>query len=200
MFASQRGRLLLAMISVVGERGWSATRLADVVARAGVSRQAFYQHFPNKDGCFVEAFKVGVPAVFRPIEADAAELTDADWQGRIRSFWENYVGNLIEVPGLARALHVEMLRASDEVIVLRAELYAMLADRIRRAYERGRRRDPTLPELPRELYGFIIGGLDELVRERLRTLSTEAALDGLADLAARMTVLALTAGRGSQDR
>lgn len=195
VFASQRGRLLLAMISVVGERGWNATRLSDVVAKAGVSRQAFYQHFENKDACFIEAFRVGIPELFKPIDATAADLPDEDWQDMVAAFWHAYVQTLTDMPGLARALHVEMLRASDQVAELRAELFALLAERMRLVYERGRRQDPTLPELPRELHALIIGGLDELVRERLRTLDTEIALDGLAPLAARMNIVALTAGR-----
>lgn len=190
VFASQRGRILIAMIRVVGERGWDNTRITDVVAHAGVSRQTFYQHFENKDACFVEAFRVGMPAVFEPIDADAAELADADLRGRVRAFWEAYVQALVDEPGLARALHIETLRASDDVLAMRANLYAMLADRIRRVYERRRRQDPNMPELPGELFYLIIGGLDETIRERLRTLGPKA-LDGLAPLATQLTLAAL---------
>lgn len=190
VFASQRGRLLVALIAVVGERGWTATRIADVVAHAGVSRQTFYQHFANLDACFVEAFQVGVIEMLRPIDAKADELPDHDWRGRIRTFWDGYEQILRDEAGLARSMHIEILRASDDVIDRRAALFAVLADRIRRAYERGRKEDAALPARPPELYALIIGGLDEMIRERLRTLGPQA-LDGLARDATDLTITAL---------
>jgi AcrR family transcriptional regulator len=54
--ASQRGRLLVAMAELVGHDGYAATTVADVLAHAGVSRKAFYQHFANKQECFLAAY------------------------------------------------------------------------------------------------------------------------------------------------
>jgi hypothetical protein len=42
---SQRERLFGAMVAVSSERGYEATKIADVVKMAGVSRAAFYEHF-----------------------------------------------------------------------------------------------------------------------------------------------------------
>jgi AcrR family transcriptional regulator len=53
---SQRGRLLVAMAELVGHDGYAATTVADVLAHAGVSRKAFYQHFANKRECFLAAY------------------------------------------------------------------------------------------------------------------------------------------------
>lgn len=49
--ASQRRRLFDAMVAVVGERGYAETSVADVLARARVSRKTFYELFPTKDDC-----------------------------------------------------------------------------------------------------------------------------------------------------
>jgi len=54
--ANQRLRVGMAMLESVGERGYVATTVADVVARAGVSRKAFYQHFANKEECFLATY------------------------------------------------------------------------------------------------------------------------------------------------
>jgi AcrR family transcriptional regulator len=51
--ASQRARLMDAMVELVGERGYAATTVADLVAQAGVSRKAFYEHYANKQECFL---------------------------------------------------------------------------------------------------------------------------------------------------
>ncbi|MHB8235815.1 MAG: TetR family transcriptional regulator, partial [Solirubrobacteraceae bacterium] len=45
MRAGQRLRLALAMIDAVGQDGYRETRVADVIARAGVSRKTFYELF-----------------------------------------------------------------------------------------------------------------------------------------------------------
>jgi AcrR family transcriptional regulator len=54
--ANQRMRIMKAMVDVVGERGYGATTVADLTGAAGVSRKAFYQHFTNKDECFLATY------------------------------------------------------------------------------------------------------------------------------------------------
>ncbi len=54
--ANQRLRVGMAMLEAIGERGYMATTVSDVVARAGVSRKAFYQHFANKEECFLATY------------------------------------------------------------------------------------------------------------------------------------------------
>ncbi len=44
-----RGRLLEAAEVVFGERGYENTRIADIVAEAGISHGMFYRHFADKD-------------------------------------------------------------------------------------------------------------------------------------------------------
>src|SRR3954454_19040502 len=58
--SSQRERLLLAMCEAVAERGYVATSVADVIARARVSRETFYRHFADKQTCFEAAHDRGV--------------------------------------------------------------------------------------------------------------------------------------------
>jgi AcrR family transcriptional regulator len=49
--ASQRSRILQAMVETVGEGGYAETHVRDVTDRAGVSRKTFYELFPTKDDC-----------------------------------------------------------------------------------------------------------------------------------------------------
>src|SRR3954447_12536280 len=57
---SQRERLLLAMCEAVADRGYVATSVADVIARARVSRETFYRYFADKQACFQAAHDRGV--------------------------------------------------------------------------------------------------------------------------------------------
>ena len=53
--ASPRGRILEAVAQVVALKGYAAATVADVVARAGVSRKTFYEHFNDKEDAFLAA-------------------------------------------------------------------------------------------------------------------------------------------------
>jgi AcrR family transcriptional regulator len=51
-----RRRLLEGMAAAIAEHGYAATRLADVVAHARVSRRTFYEHFEDKEACFLALY------------------------------------------------------------------------------------------------------------------------------------------------
>jgi len=44
------------MTTAVGEQGYAQTTVADVIAIAGVSRKAFYEHFANREECFLATY------------------------------------------------------------------------------------------------------------------------------------------------
>src|SRR5215210_206108 len=91
--ASQRQRILDAVLDVVGELGYAVATVADVTAVAGVSRTTFYEQFRNKQEAFLTAYDefgehfladlAGVPATSRPAQvlAVAAERL-VDWGRR----------------------------------------------------------------------------------------------------------------------
>jgi AcrR family transcriptional regulator len=54
--ANQRMRIGMAMLETIGEKGYVASTVSEVVGRAGVSRKAFYQHFTNKEECFLATY------------------------------------------------------------------------------------------------------------------------------------------------
>src|SRR6202042_2380927 len=82
-------------------------------------------------------------------------------------------------PALAVTLHVEVLAAGAAALEHRAELLSVLASPIVNLNALGRHEDGALRELPPAVFALYTGGLDELIRDRLRTAST----GGLHDLA-----------------
>jgi hypothetical protein len=93
-------------------------------------------------------------------------------------------------PAFARALHVEVLAAGPAALARRAEVLGVFSDRTRRIHELAREQDPALPELPVGLFSLHTGGMDELVREWLRT-NGAGALPGLATNAIDATLALL---------
>jgi AcrR family transcriptional regulator len=52
----QRGRLQGAMVEAVARRGFGETTLRELVSLAGVSKSTFYEHFKDKQDCFMATF------------------------------------------------------------------------------------------------------------------------------------------------
>src|ERR1700753_2601247 len=46
---NQQERLFAALVAVVAEKGYEATRVEDLLELSGVSRSAFYAHFSDKE-------------------------------------------------------------------------------------------------------------------------------------------------------
>ena len=105
----QRERILRAMVEVVAERGYADASVELLVARAGVSRRAFYGCFANREGCFGELLDL-VSA--RALDLVACAFTrDVSWQDGVRSALVSLLAFLDCEPLLARVWLVESLAA-----------------------------------------------------------------------------------------
>ncbi len=185
---SQRGRLLAAVMQAVAEKGYAAATVADVVERANVSRTTFYEQFQDKEACFLEAFDFGVAFVIGQMRAAWGELEERDWRAHVRSDLSTFLETLASEPAFARALHIEVFGAGSAALQRRAQVLGMFSERTRRNHTVAREQDPTLRELPIEAFAMHTGGLDELIRERLRTQGPES-LPELAEPLLRATLV-----------
>jgi len=61
--AQQRERLLNGMAKAVARRGYTDATVAQAVAYAGVSRSTFYEHFADKQECFLATFSELAPVL-----------------------------------------------------------------------------------------------------------------------------------------
>jgi AcrR family transcriptional regulator len=184
--ASQRARLLRAVVRVVGERGWSGTRIADVVAAAAVSRRTFYELFDGLEDCFTVAIETGFAQLIEAIgEQDLA--TASDFEGRVRRFLGIYVELLASTPGATRALHVEMLRGSDEVRALHDRVMEAVGERLLVA----RYGDGDRAGIPRDFGVTLVAGFEHLLSRHIRAGGDEAGLAAVVDDATAIAVRAL---------
>ena len=67
--AGHRERLIAAMAASIEEKGYRDTTVADVVRIARTSRRNFYEHFDDRDACFLALFDATNDAMMREIAA-----------------------------------------------------------------------------------------------------------------------------------
>jgi AcrR family transcriptional regulator len=187
--SSQRGRLLFAIAQVVAGKGYAAVTVADIVDLAGVSRTTFYEQFPDKEACFLAAFDFAVEYVLGQMRQAWEELGrgEHDWREHVRSDLTTYLRVLASEPAFARALHVDALAAGPAALERRAVMLSLFAGRTRRVHEFARAAEPSLPELSPEAFALHTGGVDELIRESIRTRGAES-LSELAEPALAATL------------
>lgn len=177
---SQRERMLVAMLHCVDELGYAASTVADVVARAAVSRSTFYAQFADKEACFLAAYDFAMKHALARMDATTETAPRQTWRERVRSDLTTYLDVLADEPALATTLHVEVLAAGPAALEHRAELLGVLASRIANLGDLAQRDDTAVRPLPPAVFALFTGGLDELIRDRLRTGSS-AALRELAE-------------------
>lgn len=122
----KRQRILEGMLEVVGNNGYDAASVRMVLDSTGLYRQAFYDEFADKEGCYLEALRFGAAK----LEATAVEAAAAedDWKGQLRAGIAAVLGTLEESPAMGRALIVEVHAAGAEALAIRSEAMKRLTD------------------------------------------------------------------------
>ena len=125
--AVQRERLVVAMLMAAAELGYRETNVQDVIDRAGVSRPTFYEHFSNKEDCFLAAFDTSAARLRSKVDAAAAGGGEV-WRDRLRRGLQALIEFAIAEPQTARTLIVEARAASTEAVMRRVRLLEQFAN------------------------------------------------------------------------
>lgn len=119
--AIQRERLIVAMLNAAAELGYLETNVQDVIDRAGVSRPTFYEHFSNKEDCFLAAFDSSAERLRKKLAA-AARKGGPVWRDRVRFALDALLRFATREPDTARTMVVEARAASAAAVRRRVEL------------------------------------------------------------------------------
>ncbi len=192
--ASHQERLLRSVIAAVAEVGYPAVTVADIVARARVSRAAFYGHFADKEDCFLAATGEGRRLMAsRVLFAARALPAAAPAEQVLREASGAFLAFLADEPAFARVFYVDMLTAGPLAVERFDAAQRRFADLNRQWHQRARTRHPEWPAVPGQAYLALAGASTELVRSVVRTGQTDT-LPGLADTLVSLH-LAVLAGR-----
>jgi AcrR family transcriptional regulator len=172
--AAQRERMLEAMSRAVAARGYVNVTVADVVALAGVSRTTFYEHFDDKEACFLETYAAGSRALVEEIAAAIRASGQADWHDRVRTGITRYLELLGSNANLARAILVDVLGAGPAAVELRRKVFSSFVDLFRPSPSGRQPADVAMRRVPEPYLRALVGGIAELVQEHIVTQGAES--------------------------
>jgi len=111
-----RTRLREAAFALAHERPVDQMTVGDIVARAKVSRQVFYQHFSDRDDAIATAFTVAFAAAIADIGGDARTriLRLFDFAAEHRAMYRNVVPSAV-TQRVVTAFRTELLPACEEI-------------------------------------------------------------------------------------
>jgi AcrR family transcriptional regulator len=93
-----RDRLIAAMAEAIEDQGYRETTVADVVRLARTSRRSFYEHFEDRDACFLALFDATNDAMMRRV-AGSVDL-NATLDQQVDAAVAAYIDSVTEHPAL----------------------------------------------------------------------------------------------------
>lgn len=174
---SQRERLLVAMAEACAAKGFANVAVADVIDRAHVSRRSFYEHFSNKEECFLAAYDAGVAGLLDEIGAAEEAARAASPAGLLavaRAGTETYLHLLADNPAFARTFLIEVLGAGPEALARRDAVHQRFADRLATAHAAIVAAAGGGPSPAPFVFRAAVGAIHELVTEKLLSDGPEA--------------------------
>jgi AcrR family transcriptional regulator len=198
----QRVRMIEAATRAAAEVGAGDLTVADVVARAGVSRRTFYEIFEDCEDCFVAAFEDAVERVSE--RAAPIWRGEGSWQRRVRTTLAALLRLFDEKPEVGRLLIVEALAAGPRALDRRQAVIAKIIAAVDEVRVHGRAARDA-PPLTAEcvvggvisvLYGRLLEREPGPVEELLNPLTSMIVMPYLGSAAARREMTRALPDRG----
>jgi AcrR family transcriptional regulator len=168
---SQRERLVRAILDCVAERGYVETTIADVVAGARVSRNAFYEFFDDKVDCYLAACDLESTRMLDELYALVAEDS---WLEALRKGVVAYLRWWQSHPRFAMAYLVELPTAGRRALEQRDRAYASFEAMFEALAARARAEQPKLPPLPALAPRVLVASITEIVGQEVRAGRVDA--------------------------
>jgi AcrR family transcriptional regulator len=179
--ASHRTRLTDGLAAAIAEKGYAAATIADVVAHARVSRRTFYEHFADKEACFLALYSETTDALLALIAGEVARAAGG-WEERLATAARAYFDRVAAEPALIRSGLIEIQAAGPAARALRRDVQRRYAEMLRALSEEAAGEDPSVTPLSSVLATAVVGGIDELMLEAVEA-GREGGLGELADVA-----------------
>lgn len=193
----QRARIIAALVEEAALRGYHSVTVADIVGRAGIARNTFYENFSSKEDCFLAAQQYALDTALGRVVEAASELES--WPQRVRAGLAAFLSYVASEPALARTCMIEALAAGPAA----AERYEQSVQAFVPLFRIGRTVSPHGDELPDSYEEALTGGILEVINHRLEAgeaEKVEALLPALVELALTPYIGAEAAKRAASEQ
>jgi AcrR family transcriptional regulator len=158
--AHKRRRMMDAIAELTAESGYEATKIADVVRRAGVARKTLYDNFDGKEELFITALDASLAELKAAVEEACAEH-EGSWAGGVEAGIGALLGFIAEKPAAARMCLIESISATGSSTKRYhkaiEDFVAILA-----------RQAPRRRDLPATIEESLVGGVTWILQQQLR--------------------------------
>jgi AcrR family transcriptional regulator len=162
---AQHARLMEGLAASIREKGLAGTQVSDIVRHAHASRRTFYNHFEDKEACFVELMNTLSDAFLEAV--DGAIDRDAPIATQIDQAVDTYLGLVTSDPALAGTFAAPTL--GERTVVAQREGFERYAELIVAVVESDSARDPSVAPISIERAYMLVSGLHQtLVRALVR--------------------------------
>jgi AcrR family transcriptional regulator len=179
--APPRARLTAGLAAAIAEKGYAGATIADVVSRARVSKRTFYEHFADKEQCFLALYSETTDQLLELIAGAAGG--DRPWDDRLEAAARAFFSALASQPALIRASMLEIQAAGPRGRELQRDVQRRYAELLMRLSD-----VPGVTPLTPELATAVVGGIDRLLAESAR----DGRVGELADAATELLRAVLT--------
>ena len=159
-----RARLTGGLAAAIAEKGYATVTIADVVGHARVSKRTFYEHFADKEACFLALYSETSDELLDLI-AEAAASADGPWDERLGAAARAYFERVAGEPELIRAALLEIQAAGPRARGLRREVQRRYSEQLRALSIAAAAEEPGISALTPALATAVVGGLNELMVE-----------------------------------
>jgi AcrR family transcriptional regulator len=153
-----RQRLIAAMSDSVADKGYRETTVADVVRIARTSRRSFYEHFEDRDACYLALFDAVNDALMAKVAA--AVNPEEPWERQVDQALGAYLDAVAAQPALSHSFVRELPALGQAGSDRQLAVVERFARQLVGLVERGRHA-PSGP-LPLDMALMIAGGIREL--------------------------------------
>ena len=158
----RRQRIAGAALALFASRGYNATSVEEIVAKAKVSKSAFYEFFTSKEHCFREVLAEEGGALIHDVLTNAA--TGRNHHERLRLGITTFVRSSFERAAVARLLIVESVGLSEGVDEVRHELQSRFAGAVAEEVRHAMAHDPFYADKDPQVFGrAVVGAVSDAV-------------------------------------
>lgn len=158
-----RRRIMSGFTTVVAEKGYAATTIADIVAAARVSKRTFYENFADKEGCLLAAYQLSCDRLLELLRAAGAAGRELPWRQRARALTHAYLSALDALPPVHRTLMLEIQVAGPRAFQLRTRTQLRFAALMCELVQDAAVDQPEIQTISPELALALVGGINELM-------------------------------------